>query len=78
MANESSGNSLLSLAAGHRVTAIIYTAAKLGVGDFLFEGPKTSDELAHLTGTNPPSLLRLLRALAVLQICSEAGGNPVN
>jgi O-methyltransferase domain/Dimerisation domain len=74
MANESSGNPLLSLAAGHRVTAIIYTAAKLGVADFLFEGPKTSEELAHLTGTHPPSLLRLVRALVVLRICSDAAG----
>jgi len=35
MANESSGNVLLNLYAGHRVTAIIHTPAKLEVADLL-------------------------------------------
>lgn len=74
MASESSGNTLLSLAAGHRVTAIIYTAAKLGIADLLFEGQKTSGELARLADTHQPSLLRLMRALVVLRICTEIAG----
>jgi O-methyltransferase domain/Dimerisation domain len=72
MASESSGNVLLNLAAGHRVTAIIYTAAKLGIADLLFDDPKTAAELARLTDTYQPSLLRLMRALVALRICTEA------
>jgi precorrin-6B methylase 2 len=71
MASESSGNVLLNLAAGHRVTAIIYTAAKLGAADLLFEGPKNLAELARLTDTHQPSLHRLMRALVALRICTE-------
>ncbi len=74
MASKGSANALLSLAAGHRVTAIIYTAAKLGLADLLFDRPKTSDELARLTETHQPSLLRLMRALVVLRICTEVAG----
>jgi ubiquinone/menaquinone biosynthesis C-methylase UbiE len=68
---ESSVNTLLDLVGGHRVTAVIYVAAKLGIADFLLEGPKTVAELARLTDTHERSLLRLMRALVLLSICTE-------
>jgi O-methyltransferase domain/Dimerisation domain len=73
---DSSASALLNLVEGHRITAVIYTAAELGIADLLFEGPKTVAQLAHLTGTHERSLRRLLRALVTLAICTEtADGN---
>jgi hypothetical protein len=57
---------------GHRVTAVIDVAAKLGIADLLFEGPTTAAELSRLTDTHQRSLLRLMRGLAALAICTEA------
>src|SRR5947209_2388677 len=47
-------------------------AAELGLADLLAGGPKRADELAIATGCHCPSLHRLLRALATLNVCSEA------
>lgn len=72
----SSASTFLSLVEGHRTTAVIYIAAKLGIADRLFEGPKTPAQLAHLTDTHERSLRRLLRGLVALAICTEtADGN---
>jgi O-methyltransferase domain/Dimerisation domain len=75
MANQSPdplANTLMNLIEGHRVTAVIYAAAKLGIADLLFEGPKTAAELARLSDTHRQSLLRLMRGLVTLDICTEA------
>ena len=64
---------MMDLIAGHRVTAVIYVAAKLGLADLLTDGPRTVTHLARLTDTHEGSLLRLMRALCALGICSEAG-----
>jgi len=69
---DSSANTLLDLVGGHRVTAVIYVAAKLGIADFLVDGPKTATDLARLTATHERSLVRLMRALVMLSICTEA------
>src|SRR5438045_2249009 len=37
---------LLDLIQSHRVTAVIYVAAKLGIAELLRDGPQTLDELA--------------------------------
>ncbi len=73
-----SANVLLDLIAAHRVTAVIYVAAKLGIADFLLEGPKTAPELTRLTDTHERSLLRLMRALVTLAICTEAADGRFN
>jgi hypothetical protein len=70
--SDPSGDALLDLINGHRVTAVIDVAAKLGIADLLFEGPKTAAELSRLTDTHQRSLLRLMRGLAALAICTEA------
>lgn len=46
------------------VAQAIAVAAKLRLADQLKDGPKSVDELAAATATHPPSLSRLLRALA--------------
>lgn len=46
----------------------IYVAAKLRIPDLLASGPKTSAELASDCGAHAPTLERLLRALASLEM----------
>lgn len=66
-------STLFDLITGHRVTAVIYVAAQLGICDLLAEGPKSPTELARLTNTHERSLLRLMRTLVALGLCKEAG-----
>ncbi len=73
--SDPSANALVDLVDGHRVTAVIYVAAKLGIADLLFEGPKSVPELARLTDTHERSLFRLIRALIKLAICTESSDN---
>lgn len=70
--SDRSGNRLMDLVAGHRVTAVVYAAAKLGIADLLLEGPKTAAELARLSDTHRRSLLRLMHGLVTLDMCTEA------
>lgn len=62
---------LQELIQGYQVTKCIYVAAKLGIADLLKDGPRTSDELAQMTGTHAPSLYRVLRLLSAAQLLSE-------
>ncbi len=62
---------MLRMILGFRVSRAIYVAAKLGIADLLKDGPKSSEELARLTGTHPPSLYRVIRALASMGIFAE-------
>jgi orsellinic acid C2-O-methyltransferase len=48
-----------------------HAAAELRIPDLLASGPKHVDELARATGSHAPSLHRLLRALASLELCTE-------
>lgn len=49
----------------------IYVAAKLDIADLVSDEPKTVDELAQITKSHAPSLLRLLRTLVSLGIFAE-------
>src|SRR3989442_6150410 len=62
---------MATMAFGNVVAQGVYVAAKLGVADLLEAGPKSVDELAHATGAHAPSLGRLLRALASLEVFVE-------
>jgi hypothetical protein len=62
------------LASGYWYTQAIYVAAKLGIAELVRDGPRSADELARATGTNPRALYRLLRALASLEIFAEQQG----
>ena len=62
---------LLRLVDGFRVTQTIYAGVELGIPDFLAEGERTADDLADASGADPPTLYRLLRALASLGIVHE-------
>jgi hypothetical protein len=51
-----------------------YAAAKLGIADLLANGARTSDELAQEIGVHPRALYRLLRALTMIGLVTEAPG----
>jgi hypothetical protein len=61
-------DALGQLIAGHQVTWLIHVAARLGLADLLGDGTLAATELAELTATHPPTLYRLLRALASVGI----------
>jgi hypothetical protein len=53
----------------------IYVAARLHIAEALADGPRTVAKLAEITGTHPPSLHRLLRALACIGLFAELDGS---
>ncbi len=59
------------LLTGYWTTQMVYVAAKLKLADLLAASPRTAEELAKSTETDPPSLYRLLRALASIGIFAE-------
>lgn len=76
--SDPSASALLDLIAGHRITAVIHVAARLGIADLLLESPKTAAELSRLTDTHNRSLLRLMRALVAFAICTEGADGSFN
>jgi hypothetical protein len=62
---------LQQLIQGFQVTQCIYVAAKLGIADLLKDGPRTSEDLAQVTGTHAPSLYRVLRLLTAVDLLTE-------
>jgi len=58
---------------GYWISQAVYAAAKFGIADLLKDGPKSVEELAESTSTDPDSLYRLLRALASRGVFAESG-----
>ena len=58
MASQVSALRLFDLIQSHRVTAVIYVAAKLGLAELLRDGPQTPGALAKATGADERSLGR--------------------
>ena len=73
MASQVSALKLFDLIQSHRVTAVIYVAAKLGLAELLRDGPQTPGALAKATGADERSLGRLLTALSTIGLCSRTG-----
>jgi SAM-dependent methyltransferase len=59
------------MATGYWVSQAIYVAAKLGIADLLKDGPQSCVVLAAATGSDAPSLFRLMRALASVGVFSH-------
>jgi hypothetical protein len=66
---------LFQMAAGFWLSQAIYVAAKLGIADLMADGPKSSVEIAAATGADAPSIFRLLRALAGVNVFSHTGAD---
>jgi hypothetical protein len=64
---------LLALLRGYRVSQAIYVVARLGIPDLLADGPREIDDLAHATGSHPPSLRRVLLFLAGVGVLDKVG-----
>lgn len=62
---------LLEMLDGYRVVQALYAAAQIGIADLLGDEPQSSEALARASGTHAPSLRRLLRALASLDVLVE-------
>jgi len=62
---------MLQLISGFWIARCVYVAAKLAIPDFLKDGAKTADELATVTNTHAPSLFRVLRALAAVNVLTQ-------
>jgi hypothetical protein len=57
----------------YQVSQALHVAASLGVADHMKDGQKSYDVLAQACGAHPPSLYRLLRALAAVGVFQETG-----
>jgi hypothetical protein len=66
---------LFQMATGYWVSQAIYVAAKLGIADFLKDGPRSCVSLATATGADATSLFRLMRALASVGVFSHVQGD---
>ena len=66
---------MLQVMSGFWISRCVYIAAKLGLADLLKDGPKTAEELAVATGAHAPSLFRVLRALAAVDVLTQSEDN---
>src|SRR5579862_8195995 len=68
---QSSFAALFQMATGFWASQAIYVAAKLGIADLLKDGPQSCVALAAATGSDVPTLFRLMRALASVGVFSR-------
>ena len=64
---------LQSLIKGYMPARVVHAAAHLGISDLLAAGPMTAEALAQATNTSVSPLLRLLRALASMDLLEDLG-----
>jgi hypothetical protein len=65
---------LLQLVSGCFVSSALHVAAKLGIAEIIFDGPKSAAELAAITGMHEHSLYRVMRALSSIGVFTESDG----
>src|SRR6266545_1085554 len=58
---------------GHWVAQCVSVACELRIPDLVAGGPRTAGELAETCGADPGAMLRLLRALASLEVLAQTG-----
>jgi hypothetical protein len=68
---DASALAILQLLSGSWVAQLLGSAARMRLVDHVADGPRSVDELARVTGAHPPSLARMLRALAGLGVLSS-------
>jgi len=62
---------LYQMAVGHYLSRALHLAAKLGIADFLQDGPRSAEQLAAATEMHAPSLQRVLRLLVSVGVFEE-------
>ena len=75
MSPSASALKLLDLVQSHRVTAVIYVAARLEIAELLSGGPKSLKEIAKATRADSAALARLLTTLSTIGICAPVGND---
>ncbi len=63
---------MLQVMSGFWISRCVYILAKLGIADLLKDGPKNAEELAAATDAHAPSLYRVLRALAAVDVLTQS------
>jgi hypothetical protein len=66
---------ILQLATASWMSAAVSAVATLGIADVLASGPRSVDEIAAAVDADSPTLYRLLRACADLDLFDELGGH---
>ncbi len=72
MMEQSPREQLDGMITGYWLSQAIYAAAKFDIAGYLKDGPKSVEDLAEATSTNPDALYRLLRALSSVGIFVES------
>ena len=72
-AAESPAVTAIRMTMGHWVAQFVSVACELRIPDLVAGGPRTADELASECGADPGAMLRLLRALASLEVLAQTG-----
>jgi hypothetical protein len=62
---------IMRMISGYWTSQVIYVVAKLAIADLLKEGPKTAEELASATRTDPQSLYRFLAGSVTLGLFAQ-------
>lgn len=71
MGERDAARDLLELIRAHRLTEMVAAAVHLGLADALASGPADAPSIAAATGTDAPTLYRLLRGLASAGVLVE-------
>lgn len=66
---------LMNLITSKFVTHAVAAAAHFKIADQLKDGPQTAEVIAHAVGAHPPSMYRLMRALAMVGVLTEDEGH---
>jgi len=69
--NESPAVTAVRMTMGHWIAQCVSVACELKIPDLVADGPRTADELAEACGAHPGAMLRLLRALASLEVLAQ-------
>jgi orsellinic acid C2-O-methyltransferase len=70
--NPGAADAIMSLVTGAWAARLVHTAVELDIADQLAGDPRGVDFLASHIGAHPPSLARLLRALAAIGVLRES------
>ena len=72
-----SKSDVLRMIQGMHISRAVYGESKLGISDLLADGPRPSAELAQLTKAHAPSLYRVLRLPAALNLLWGAAAGAI-
>lgn len=69
--NPTPAHELLTLVLGAAMGQVVAVAAELGIADLLADGPRTVEQIATATETNPRALTSIMRTLVSLGVFQQ-------